>query len=169
MTQIPPLSPADQLIETARFCTAQADLALEAAGAAAWLCVGATSLAQQAAALALKAADDAIPAQAGAAELLLRAASKDRLPPPYTLPFSSGARRDFDRLVETRNSFMHPRGVTWHVSPQTLGRGLPVVVASVRHLVLVQPISRDLIPVSNQTGLSDSLSALTALAEFLTD
>ncbi len=126
-------------------------------------------MAQQAAAIALKAAGDGIPAQAGATEIVLRAASKDRLPVPYTLPFGSSNRRDFERLVEARNGFMHPRALSWHVTPQTLARGLPVAVNIVRHLVLTQPIVPDLIGVDEQTSLHDCLEQIAALADFLAD
>jgi len=167
MTQIPALSATDQVLATAKFCAVHAALALEAPGSAAWLVSGACALAQQAAVLALTAAGDTIPAQAGASELLLRAAAKDHLPPPFTLPLTASARRDFDRLVESRNSFMHPRGVSWHVSPQTLSRGLPVVVASVRHLLLTQPTKPDLITRKESIELENGLDELMALAEFL--
>ncbi len=124
-------------------------------------------MAQQAAALALSAAGDSIPAQTGAAEILLRAASKDRLPAPCTLPFGASARRDFDLLVEARNGFMHPRALSWHVTPRTLARGLPVAANTVRHLILTQPVAPDLITPDAQANLQDYLEQIDALAEFL--
>lgn len=169
MTHIPALDPAEQVIATLKFCTVHAGLALEAPGSAAWLAAGACALAQQAAVLALKAAGDTIPDQAGASELLLRAASKDRLPPPFTLPLTASARRDFDRLAESRNSFMHPRGLTWHISPDTLARALPVVADTVRHLVLTQPVTTDLIGNADRNMVIDGLADLIALAEFLSE
>lgn len=122
-------------------------------------------MAQQAAALALKAADDTIPAQSGATELLLRAANKDRLPPPYTLPFGLAARQAFDRLVDARNTFMHPRGMVWFVSDDTLARGLPVATSTVRHLLLTQPIKPGLC--AGPAALGTALSDIESLADFL--
>ncbi|MDJ0919782.1 MAG: hypothetical protein QNI84_01535 [Henriciella sp.] len=166
---IPALDPTEQIATTLKFCVVHSGLALESPGSAAWLVTGACALAQQAAVLALKAAGDTIPAQTGASELLLRAASKDRLPPPYTLPLTAAARRDFDRLVECRNSFMHPRGLAWHVTPDTLARGLSVVVASVRHLLLIQPVRAELVASPQRVDIEAGLADLTALAEFLAD
>ena len=154
------------LFETVRFTAVHAGLfpdARETSGP--WLATGAVLMAQQAAALALTTADDAIPAQAGATELLLRAASRDRLPSPYTLPFGMAARQSFDRLVEARNSFMHPRGTAWQISDHTLSLGLPVAVQTVRHLVLVQPIEPGLI--EDHAGLQGALDDIAALADFL--
>ena len=132
-----------------------------------WVVTGGVLMAQQAAVLALRAAGDAIPAQAGGTELLLRAASKDRLPAPFTLPFGASARQSFDRLVEARNAFMHPRGTLWHVSAETLARGMPVAAGAVRHLILTQPILNDLVAPDVQDDLRSSLQAIDAFAEFL--
>ena len=132
-----------------------------------WVGTGGVLMAQQAAVLALRAAGDAIPTQAGGTELLLRAASKDRLPAPFTLPFGAAARQSFDRLVEARNAFMHPRGTLWHVSADTLSRGMPVAAGAVRHLILTQPVLDDLVPPSVQEDLRKSLQAIEAFAEFL--
>ena len=126
-------------------------------------------MAQQAAAMALNAAGDTIPAQSGATEIVLRAASKDRLAAPYTLPFGSSARRDFELLVEARNGFMHPRALSWHIAPRTLARGLPVAAEIVRHLILTQPVLPDMIDPSAQASLQDCLEQIDALAEFLND
>lgn len=160
------LQASSVLRDTVRFTATHAGLYADAPEVSGpWLVTGAVLMAQQAAALALKQAGDSIPEQAGATELLLRAASKDRLPPPFTLPFGFTARQGFDRLVEARNAFMHPRGVGWFVSAQTLSRGLPVAVAAVRHLILVQPVSPDLC--QDRTGLNDALEIIEALADFL--
>ena len=132
-----------------------------------WLVVGGVLAAQQAAALALRASGDSIPAQSGATELLLRAARKDRLPPPYTLPFSSAARLSFDRLVEARNTYMHPRGVTWFVSQDTLTRGLPVICTTIRHLVLTQPVLTDLVSPEQGGQIEEGLQDIAALASFI--
>jgi len=126
-------------------------------------------MAQQAAAMALNASGDGIPAQAGATEIVLRAATKDRLPAPYTLPFGASARRDFELLVEARNGFMHPRALSWHVTPRTLARGLPVATDIVQHLILTQPVLPDMIDPSAQTSLRDCLEQIDALADFLSD
>ena len=165
----PALTPEESLLDTARFSAAHAGLCLDAPDSLAWLVTGTVLLAQQAAALALKAAGDAIPAQVGAAEILLRAASKDRLTAPYTLPFGSGQRRDFDLLVVARNGFMHPRAGSWHVTSRTLARGLPVATGAVRHLILTQPILPDLISPAAQDGLQDCLEQIEAVAEFFRD
>jgi hypothetical protein len=132
-----------------------------------WIVVGGVLMAQQAAVLALRAAGDSIPAQAGGTELLLRAASKDRLPAPFTLPFGAKARQDFDRLVEARNAFMHPRGQTWFVSAETLTRAMPVATSVVRHLILTQPVLNDLVAPAQQAELNDGLQAIDAFANFL--
>ena len=154
------------LLETAQFTAHQARLYSDAPDKSApWLVTGAVLLAQQAAALALKAADDTIPAQSGAPELLLRAANRDRLPPPYTLPFGMASRQSFDRLVDARNSFMHPRGVAWFVSDETLARGLPVATGTVRHLMLTQPVTPELC--SEPAMLSEALADIDTLADFL--
>lgn len=163
------MSPETALTETVRFAADQAARYPDDETAAPWLVSAAVLAAQQAAAIALLAAGDAIPAQSGATELLLRAASKDRLAPPYTLPFGVAARQGFDRLVEARNGFMHPRGVTWFVSADTLARGLPVVAQTVRHLILVQPVLPDLVSPAQQDALRDDLHGLDALAEFFAD
>lgn len=137
--------------------------------AAPWLVTAAVLAAQQAAALALRAAGDLIPAQAGATELLLRAASRDRLPAPFTLPLSRAARDGFEQMVDARNSFMHPRGLIWAVRPQTLASGLPVISQTLRHLIQTQPVLTDLIAPDQQAVLVDQLEDLDALAVFLTD
>jgi hypothetical protein len=134
-----------------------------------WVVTGGVLMAQQAAVIALRAAGDAIPAQAGGTELLLRAASKDRIPAPFTLPFSSAARHAFDRLVEARNAFMHPRGETWFVSAETLSRGMPEATKVVRHLILTQPILNDLVSPAQQEELASSLKGIDAFSEFLAD
>jgi len=159
MASIGALTPEDTCVHAGLFP--------DAPGSAPWLVTGAVLIAQQACALALNAAGDAIPAQSGASELLLRAASKARLAPPHTLPFGSSARRDFDRLVEARNSFMHPRAQVWHITPQTLARGLPVATGTVRHLILTQPVMPDLIGSGAQGELQDCLEQIEVLAEFL--
>ncbi|MEM1088376.1 MAG: hypothetical protein AAGH90_11660, partial [Pseudomonadota bacterium] len=154
------------LLETAQFNAHQARLYADAPDKTGpWLVTGAVLIAQQAAALALKAADDTIPAQSGATELLLRAANKDRLPAPYTLPFGMASRQSFDRLVDARNSFMHPRGVAWFVSSDTLARGLPVATGTVRHLMITQPVMRDLC--TEPAALTEALADIDGLAEFL--
>ncbi|MEM1036646.1 MAG: hypothetical protein AAGI14_07790 [Pseudomonadota bacterium] len=154
------------LLETAQFSAHQARLYADAPDKSApWLVTGSVLMAQQAAALALKAADDTIPAQSGATELLLRAANRDRLPAPYTLPFGMVSRQNFDRLVDARNSFMHPRGLAWFVSEETLARGLPVAAGTVRHLMLTQPVTPDLC--SDPAMLSGVLADIDALAGFL--
>ena len=132
-----------------------------------WVVTGGVLMAQQAAVLALRATGDTIPAQAGGTELLLRAASKDRLPAPFTLPFGAVARQSFDRLVEARNAFMHPRGTFWHVSADTLSRGMPVATGAVRHLILTQPVLADLVPPAAQEDLRGSLKAIDTFSEFL--
>ena len=110
-----------------------------------------------------------MPDQSGATELLLRAASKDRLPAPFTLPFGAAARQSFDRLVEARNAFMHPRGVTWFVSANTLHRALPVAAKTVRHLILTQPVLSDLVSPIEQSRLRADLEAIDTIAESLAD
>lgn len=168
-TQLPALTPEEALLETARFVSVHAGQCLDAPSSLGWLATGAVLMAQQAAVLALNAAGDTIPSQVGASELLLRAASKDRVAPPCTLPFTSSARRDFDLLVEARNNFMHPRAMAFHVTGRTLARGLPVAANVVRHLVLTQPVLPDLIAPGAQSDLRDCLAGLDALAEFLSD
>jgi len=79
----------------------------------------------------------------------------------------SAARHGFARLVEARNAFMHPRGVSWYASPETLVRGLPVAVRGVRHLILTQPVVPDLVSPVDQASIADDLESLDALIEFL--
>lgn len=163
------MTPEAALCETVRFTAARSELVAEASSFDPWLVTGSVLMAQQACALALRAAGDPIPEQAGATELLLRAATKDRLPAPFTLPFGASARQSFDRLVEARNSFMHPRGILWHASQQTLSRGLPVTAGVVRHLILTQPVLNDLVAADQQGALRDGLATIDSLAEFLDD
>ncbi len=161
------LTKEDALVSTARFTATHAGLYPDQTESATWLVTGAVLMAQQAGALALTAAGELIPAQTGATELVLRAASQKRLPPPYTLPLTLSARAEFDRLVEARNAFMHPRGESWHVMPNVLARGLPVSVRIVRHLVLTQPVIPDLIARADEAVLDDYLNQIVSLAEFL--
>lgn len=161
------MTPEAALCETVVRAARSAQAYPDDAATAPWLVTASVLAAQQAAAIALRAAGDAIPAQSGATELLLRAATKDRLPAPFTLPFGAAARQGFDRLVEARNSFMHPRGLTWFVSQETLARGLPVVSSVVRHLILTQPVLADLVAPKQQIQIEDALQELDALAEFL--
>ncbi len=163
------MTPEESLITTARFTAVHAGLFADQAESAPWLVTGAVLMAQQAAAMALVAAGDGVPAQAGATELVLRAASKDRLKPPFTLPMPMSARHAFDRLVESRNMFMHPRALAWHLGPNTLARGLPVSVRIVRHLVLTQPVVPHLIGTSAQADLREYLEQIGVLADFLAD
>lgn len=161
------MTPEAQLCDTVNTTRSRFGLCVTEPAFDPWVVVGGVLMAQQAAVLALRAAGDTIPAQAGGTELLLRAASKDRLPAPFTLPFGARARQDFDRLVEARNAFMHPRGQTWLVSADTLSRGLPVATRVVRHLILTQPILKDLVSPAQQADLRDSLPAIDAFANFL--
>ena len=163
------MTPEDALCSTVTFTTARFDRRDLDGAMDPWVATGGVLMAQQAAVLALRAAGDAIPAQAGGTELLLRAASKDRLPAPYTLPFGAAARQSFDRLVEARNAFMHPRGVTWFVSIDTVSRAMPVATRVVRHLILTQPILPDLVSPDQQAKLRDDLQAIDDMAAFLND
>lgn len=163
------MTPEAALCETVRFTAARSGLVAETSAFDPWLVTGSVLMAQQACALALRAAGDPIPEQAGATELLLRAATKDRLPAPFTLPFGASARQSFDRLVEARNSFMHPRGTLWHVSQNTLARGIPVATDTVRHLILTQPVLNDLVSPNQQVQLRSDLQALDVFADFLDD
>lgn len=161
------MTPETALVETVRFTAVHAGRYPDDEASAPWLVTGSVLMAQQAAAIALRAAGDSIPAQVGATELLLRAASKDRLPAPFTLPFGASARQGFDRLVDARNTFAHPRGTIWFVSADTLTRGLPVALRSVRHLILTQPVLADLVSPDQQGELQAGLEAIGQLAEFL--
>lgn len=163
------MTPEAALVETVRFTAVHAERYPDDEASAPWLVTGGVLMAQQASAIALRAAGDSIPAQVGATELLLRAASKDRLPAPFTLPFGAAARQGFDRLVEARNMFAHPRGTVWFVSTDTLARGIPVAVRTVRHLILTQPVLADLVPPADQDRVRSDLQAIEAFAEFLDD
>ena len=161
------MTPEVALCDTVRFTAQRFEAYLSTQVEDPWIVTGGVLMAQQAAAIALRAAGDSIPAQAGATELLLRAASKDRLPAPYTLPFGMAARQSFDRLVEARNTFMHPRGTLWHISQETLVRGLPVAARTVRHLILTQPVLDDLASPDQQSQIASDLDSIQAHAEFL--
>ena len=163
------MTPEAALVETVRFTAVHAGRYPDDETSAPWLVTGSVLMAQQAAAIALRAAGDGIPAQVGATELLLRAASKDRLPAPFTLPFGAAARQSFDRLVEARNTFAHPRGVTWFVSADTLVRGIPVALRTVRHLILTQPVLNDLVSPDQQRVMNADLNAIAGFAEFLSE
>lgn len=159
------MTPETALCDTVRFTALRFEAYLTTQVEDPWIVTGSVLMAQQAAAIALRAAGDSIPAQAGATELLLRAASKDRLPAPYTLPFGLAARQSFDRLVEARNAFMHPRGTLWHVSRETLARGLPVAARAVRHLMLTQPVKFIKSSVDQEDEIRSNLSAIQTMAE----
>ncbi len=161
------MTPETALRDTVNFTMSRFGLCVTEATFDPWVVTGGVLMAQQAAVLALRAAGDAIPAQAGGTELLLRAASKDRLPAPFTLPFGAATRQSFDRLVDARNAFMHPRGTLWHVSADTLSRGMPVATGAVRHLILTQPVLTDLVPPTVQEELRESLKAIDTFSEFL--
>lgn len=163
------MTPETQLIETVGVTAERFERSVSDGGADPWVVAGGVLMAQQAAVIALRAAGDSIPAQAGGTELLLRAASKDRLPAPFTLPFGTTARASFDRLIEARNAFMHPRGLTWHVSAETLSRGMPASAKVVRHLILTQPILSDLVAPAQQIKLAEGLDGIEASAAFLDD
>ena len=62
---------------------------------------------------------------------------------------------------------MHPRGTLWHVSAETLSRGMPVATGVVRHLILTQPVLGDLVPPAVQEDLRGSLKAIDTFSEFL--
>ncbi|MBR9833639.1 MAG: hypothetical protein GYB42_00235 [Alphaproteobacteria bacterium] len=163
------LPPEEALVETAGFAAVHAGLCLDAPASLPWLVSASVLMAQQACALALKAAGDHVPTQAGATELLLRASARARLPAPHTLPFSGASRRSFDALVEARNAHMHPRAAIWHITPPTLARGLPAACDVVRHLILVQPVLPDMVSPTGQKALDEHLRGIEALAEFLGD
>lgn len=163
------MTPEAQLLDTVGFTLSRFGLCVTEEAYDPWVVTGGVLMAQQAAVIALRAAGDTIPAQAGGTELLLRAASKDRLPAPFTLPFSAAARHAFERLVEARNAFMHPRGVTWYVSADTLARGMPVATKVVRHLILTQPVLNNLVSPSEQDRLREDLKAIDDFADFLND
>lgn len=163
------MTPEDALCRTVTFTVSRFNPDAHDLQIDPWVATGGVLMAQQAAVLALRAAGDAIPAQAGGTELLLRAASKDRLPAPYTLPFGMAARQSFDRLVEARNEFMHPRGVTWFVSADTVSRAMPVAAKVVRHLILTQPILPDLVSPNQQVQLRSDLQVIDEIAAFLSD
>ena len=163
------MTPEAQLLDTIGFTMSRFGLCVTEDVYDPWVVTGGVLMAQQAAVIALRAAGDTIPAQAGGTELLLRAASKDRVPAPFTLPFSAVARHSFERLVEARNAFMHPRGATWHVSADTLSRGMPVATEVVRHLILTQPILNDLVSPTEQDRLRKDLQAIDTFSDFLKD
>jgi hypothetical protein len=163
------MTPEAQLLDTVGFTLSRFGLCVTEEVYDPWVVAGGVLMAQQAAVISLRAGGDTIPAQAGGTELLLRAASKDRLPAPFTLPFSAAARHEFERLVEARNAFMHPRGVIWYVSADTLARGMPVATKVVRHLILTQPILNNLVSPSEQDRLREDLKAIDAFADFLND
>ena len=160
------MTPETALNETVGVMAAHAELYSDEPEGAPWLVISAVLAVQQAAAIALRAAGDSIPAQAGATELVLRVASKDRLPAPFTLPFGVTARQSFDALVEARNQFMHPRGQDWHLAEATLWSGLCAVTDMVRHLVLPQPVLEDLITPDQQDQMELRLAAVELVAEF---
>lgn len=161
------MTPETALCDTVRFTALRFEAYLATQEDDPWIVTAGVLMAQQAAAIALRAAGDSIPAQAGATELLLRAASEDRLPAPFTLPFRAATRMNFDRLVEARNAFMHPRGALWHISRDTLARGLPVAARSVRHLIVTQPVLADLVSPTQQVQLKAALSDIETWAEFM--
>ncbi|MEL7108577.1 MAG: hypothetical protein AAGJ68_03060 [Pseudomonadota bacterium] len=161
------MTPEEQLVETVSATMSRFGLCVTEPTFDPWVVTGGVLMAQQAAVIALRAAGDAIPAQAGGTELLLRAASKDRVPAPFTLPFSAAARHAFDRLVDARNAFMHPRGDAWFVSAETLSRGMPEATKVVRHLILTQPILNNLVSPAQQEELASSLKSIDVFAEFL--
>ncbi|CAI8419702.1 MAG: hypothetical protein CME93_04140 [Hyphomonadaceae bacterium] len=169
MTNFSAITPERALVKTllssgyyARHCLDQHDYLP-------WLNVTAVLAAQQAATLALSAVGDLIPEQSGATEILLRATSPARLPPPYTLSLSTANRRAFDGLVTARNAFMHPRARPWHITALTLSRGLPVICNAVRHLVIIQPAVPDMITPSDVTIIETQIADIEALAVFLRD
>ena len=161
------MMPEAALVETVRFTAVHAGRYPDDETSAPWLVTGSVLMAQQAAAIALRAAGDSIPAQVGATEILLRAASKDRLPAPFTLPFGTAARQGFDRLVEARNTFAHPRGIVWFVGADTLARGIPVALRSVRHLILTQPVLNDLVSPDQQDMLRTHLKVIESVLTFI--
>jgi len=161
------MTPEAQLLDTVGFTMSRFGLCVTEDVYDPWVVTGGVLMAQQAAVIALRAAGDSIPAQAGGTELLLRAASKDRLPAPFTLPFGASARHRFDRMIEARNAFMHPRGATWFVSADTLSRGMPEATRAVRHLLLTQPVLNNLVSPAEQDRLRADLQAIDTFAEFL--
>lgn len=160
------LSAEASLVEAVTFTSMATGMSWHINSLAPMMVTGAALMAQQAAAIALRAAGDIIPAQAGATELVLRAANRERLPPPHTLPFQSEARHAFDRMVAARNKFMHPRGESWEVAPAVLGRGLMTSVRIVRHLILIQPILPDLIPARDQKEFASDLQIIDDFGDF---
>ncbi|MEO0607067.1 MAG: hypothetical protein AAFY82_02470 [Pseudomonadota bacterium] len=163
------MTPETALSETVDVLAAQAERFSDTPSSAPWLVIASVLAAQQAATLALRAAGDSIPAQAGATELLLRAASKDRLPVPFTLPFGAQARQSFEGLVEARNQFMHPRGQIWQISDAPLWRGVRVAARTVRHLILTQPVLEDLVAPNQQNLIRSDLQTLDLIADFYDD
>lgn len=163
------MTPESQLCETVKVTMSRFGVCVTKPTFDPWVVTGGVLMAQQAAVLALRAAGDTIPAQAGGTELLLRAASKDRLPAPFTLPLGPSARQSFDRLVEARNAFMHPRGEVWTVSAETLALGMPIAAGVVRHLILTQPVLEDLVSPAEQDELRSDLQAIDAYSDFLND
>jgi hypothetical protein len=163
------LSPEVQLVATLRRASGWADTCLESREDVPVLVCDMVLAAQQAAALALCAVGDRIPEQAGATELLLRAASPARLPAPYTLPLPRSMRRDFEALVAARNAIMHPRGACWQILPMPLSAGLKASLAIIRHLILIQPVLADLVSPQQGEAITRDLVAVDALAEFLDD
>lgn len=162
------MSPQDALLGTATFTAKQARLSGEGqATARPFLVLGSVLLTQQAASLSLLAAGDIIPAQAGATELVLRAAHPRHLPPPYTLPFAPAARQRFDQLIIRRNAFMHPRGLPWQIGDTQLAGGLSAVCKILTHLLITQPISSDLLPAADLREVELCLGDIAALAQFL--
>lgn len=163
------MTPEAQLLDTVGFVAAWFARGAAQDAFEPWLVAGGVLMAQQAAVIALRAAGDSIPAKAGGTELLLRAASKDRLPAPFTLPFGMSARQRFNQLVEARNAFMHPRGLDWRFDIDALQHGMPIATKVVRHLILTQPILNDLISSADQPRLRDDLRDIDTCAEFLSD
>lgn len=162
------MNPQDALSQTATFTAQQAQHYGDGdITKAPFLVLGAVLVAQQAVCCSLVAVEDTIPSQAGATELILRAANPKHLPAPYTLPFDHDARQAFDHLVLKRNAFMHPRGHNWTITDTDLAVGLSVVCRILDHLLMTQPVHSGMLAETPLAIIERAVADMRALAEFL--
>jgi hypothetical protein len=75
-------------------------------------------------------------------ELLQRVGDPQFLRPPYQLPLTGSIRRDFDDLVELRNTFLHFSEDGWSADLREFVQPVLTACGIIRHLAVIQPIYR---------------------------
>ena len=169
MTNIPELIPHIDIEATLRFTVAQSGLVGDADQASEWVVVGSVLMVQQAATMDLHGVGADLPVMASPGELVARVTDPDILEQPFTVMLKPHEFRAFDKIVDARNRFMHPKPDRPALAISAVVEGLVVCAKLVRHLVVTQPVSQAVSALDARAELARLLGLYDDAVQFLTD